>query len=384
MSTVVQLIVAMALGVWFVVAMGQDVSSYRIVPEAQRKTVLSYKKPSTPPRFAFPSEQGLLPSLATPPEHEEKVQPALATPSLLAALRVAESVPAAVRPSALLPPVKAALPPPLSFVLSPQNARSGFSKVSETPPPTLGSTAALVTDMESGERLFAFRSEKRWPLASLTKLMSAVVALERMGEHAVITISPSHASETTGSGAHVGLLKAGDRFEVKDVVAMMLLASSNEAADALADFYGRAHFIAAMNEKAREWGMDDTHFDEPTGLSAANQSTAQDLRVMAKQMFEGRREAFDITTHASWLATEVDSKDMRTVSSINLFAGTPNFLGGKTGYTDEAQGNLLSVFSHDGRTVIVVVLGTQDRFGETKKLYDWFTKAFSARPAVGG
>jgi D-alanyl-D-alanine endopeptidase (penicillin-binding protein 7) len=382
MSIVVQLIVAMALGVWLIVVAGQGSSSYRVAaPEARRRDALSHVKPSPPPRFAFPREEGFLGHLTAPAREEGKLQPA-PTPSL-ATLRSAESVPAAARPSApsleKAPPVP---PPSLPFLL--RNAQSGFSRAFEISPPVLGSTAAIVTDIESGEPLFALRSGKRWPLASLTKLMSAAVALERMGEHAVVTISPSHASETVGNTPQDAILKVGDRFKVKDIVAMMLLASSNEAAETLADFYGRAHFIAAMNEKAREWGMDNTHFDEPTGLSAANQSTAKDLHVMVKQMFAKHREIFDITTHASWTATEVDSKAARVVPSINLFAGTPSFLGGKTGYTDEAQGNLLSVFSHDGRAVVVVVLGTHDRFGETKKLYEWFTKAFSARPAVGG
>ncbi|MDO8663964.1 MAG: hypothetical protein Q7K44_00200, partial [Candidatus Liptonbacteria bacterium] len=171
-------------------------------------------------------------------------------------------------------------------------------------------------------------------------------------------------------------LKIGDRYSIGDLMFAALLESSNESAEAIASFVGRKEFIALMNKQVASWGFADTHFDDPTGLSASNQSTAVDLLGLSKQIYEKYPEIFKITQRPSGYITELNSNKKLLIKSINLFAGQDNFLGGKTGFIDEAGGNLLSIFSYRTRPIIIIVLDTGDRFGDTEKLLNWFMATY--------
>jgi len=156
----------------------------------------------------------------------------------------------------------------------------------------------------------------------------------------------------------------------------MLTVSSNEAAEALAQYVGRTDFLARMNTRAKAWGMLDTYFTDPTGLSSANQSTAADLQKLAWHIYSGYPAIFQASRKPKASIYEIHSKKRQTLTNINQFAGEAWFVGGKTGYTDDASGNLLTVFTHSHRPVIAVVLGTDDRFGESERLIDWFTAQY--------
>jgi len=240
--------------------------------------------------------------------------------------------------------------------------------------PRIEASVALVADLSSGEQYYNFHGEKRWPIASISKLMTAAVVLENIGTEQMITISERDIEPETA----VRMVNPGERYSAHDLLRIMLLASSNEAADAFANFYGKPEFIDRMNELAEVWGLRDTFFADPTGLSPANQSTAADLVLMARALYNRYPEVFRITREPRIAVTERTSGTDKAIQNINLFSGRDDFLGGKTGYTDQSQGNLLSLFSHDGRTVVLVVFGTADRFGETEKLNRWFKNAFSA------
>lgn len=234
----------------------------------------------------------------------------------------------------------------------------------------ISAVAGVVIDLDSSDILWERRMFQRHPLASLTKLMTAIVAAENIGLDTIIPI----ADIDVLSEGDAGDFKSGESFTVRDLIAAMLLASANDAADALARFYGTKPFVDAMQQKAAEFGMTNTSFFDPSGLSSLNQSTVYDLIAFVKALRASYPQHLILSSAKEYAILEQISKKPRVIKSINAFAGDPNFIGGKTGYTPEAHGNLLSVFNVNGRTVLIVVLGTDDRFGETRLLYEWVKK----------
>ena len=228
----------------------------------------------------------------------------------------------------------------------------------------LTASEGLVRLFGQNYSLAEFNANNHWPLASITKLMTAIVAYENMNLQKNITFS-SEAASLEGSA---GDFKAGETFKASDIMKAMLMLSSNRAAEALAEDFGKDKFISLMNQKAKELSLSDTAYFDPTGLSSSNQSTANDIYKLASYIYNTHPEIFSITRQAKTYIVELNSHKKRLITNINQFAGQANFIGGKTGFIDESQGNLVSVFKIDNQVVITVILGSQDRFGETKKL----------------
>lgn len=247
-----------------------------------------------------------------------------------------------------------------------------FYRTGDEAPPAILARAAIVADLETGEAYFELNPDTRWPLASITKLMTAVMAVQHMDQNGALTFTPG---DFDGS-AEADFLKAGDKYSFSDVLRIMLLLSKNEAAQALAGAYGKDKFVGGLNGLANDWGLGDTHFADPTGLSIANQSTILDIKKFALLIYRDYPNIFEITRRKRATITELNANRKLVISNINLFAGRSDFLGGKTGYTDDAGGNLVSIFSYGRRPILVVVLGTGDRFGETESLFNWFVRNF--------
>lgn len=247
---------------------------------------------------------------------------------------------------------------------------SPFAETGSAPAPDFACHATLIADIETGSVLYGTNADARWPLASLTKLMTATVVLDTMDLNEHVTVTPA----AVAVDPQQTILQAGDVYTVNDLLQVLLLPSSNVAAEALADAYGRTQFLAAMNARATAWGMASTYYDDPSGLSAGNQSTASDLLLLAQKVYADYPQILAITRTPQVTITELGSGRQSVVKSINDFAGRPDFIGGKTGYTDEAAGNLLSIFKYENRPVLIVVLGTEDgvRFADTLQLYQWF------------
>lgn len=231
-----------------------------------------------------------------------------------------------------------------------------FRHIGSAQPPEIQAKAAMVTDLKTGRAYFESNQNLRWPTASITKLMTALMTLKNMDLSQPVKIGD----------------EASDTYSGNDVLNTMLIISKNEAAEAFANVYGRNDFISGLNSLAREFGMSSTNFSDPTGLSVANQSTINDLQKLASNIYRNYPKIFEITRKKSVTVTELDSKKKTKLSNINIFAGTAGFVGGKTGHTDEANNNLLSVFSYANRPILVVILGADNSFEETEKLMDWF------------
>lgn len=238
--------------------------------------------------------------------------------------------------------------------------------------PEVNAAAAAVADLETGMPYFEMNGGRRWPMASITKLMTATVAFGQMDLEAEKIITDKDLEPLNG---YIDL-NVGDRYTINDLIKIMLTASNNGAAEAIASAYGRNEFINKMNEQAEEWDMRDTYFKDPTGISVSNQSTIRDLSKMVRKIYGDFPEVFEATRVSRVAVRDLSADKLVRINSNNEFAGQSSFLGGKTGYTDEARGNLISLFSYRGQDILIVVLGTENRFGETEDLFSWFKKSF--------
>lgn len=228
------------------------------------------------------------------------------------------------------------------------------------------SKAALIKylDYNYNRDILNLNTDERWPIASVTKLMTSVAAVESIGWDEKVQIS-GKAVQTEGTA---GSLLTGETYTVRDLIKAMLITSSNDAAVALSEFVGEKEFIDLMQKKARELNMLQTTYLEPTGLSFVNQSTANDLAKLAAYINESYPELFKISRLKEAQITDLKSGRTKTLSNIDKFAGQEDFLGGKTGYIDESGRNLVALFNVDGRKVLTITLGSDNSFVETDKL----------------
>ena len=238
----------------------------------------------------------------------------------------------------------------------------------------LGAREGLASYLNSDEILFERKAEGRWPIASITKLMTAIVATELGMTERKIELSDAMIMTEGDAGG----FKTGEVIAGADLLEAMLLASSNDAAEAFAQSYGQEAFIRRMNVKAQELRMLNTHYVDPSGLSPMNQSTPSDLYKLAGYLHAVHPAILDISRQRKATIVDLNTNRKRVVTTINEFAGQvfsvgsgkATFLGGKTGYIVEAEGNgnLLTVFTYNNKPFVIVVLGSPDRFGETKIL----------------
>lgn len=263
---------------------------------------------------------------------------------------------------------------PNSALLGPSHySASGFYRAHAGAPPPIEARAAAVADLLSGEGFYSLNPGVQWPLASFTKLFSGAVAWDLITPSQIITLDGADFLMANPGNP----LRPGERYSANDLLKAMFVISSNEAAEAFADFYGRDHFLSLMVDYARRWGLQNTNFKDPTGLSASDQSTIYDLAKAAPHIYQDYPGILKITRTPSAYIRELNSGRRILLKNINDFAIRSDFWGGKTGYTDEAQGNLLSIFNYGKRPVLVIVLGTADRFGDTQKLLEWFESNYA-------
>ncbi len=236
------------------------------------------------------------------------------------------------------------------------------------PPPVITATSALVIDPNSEFVYFAKDLDKRVPIASTTKIMTALVAVEYYDPQTILTVNP----EASVSGSAMGV-KIGEKLTFRSLLFGMLLNSGNDAAFTIASNYpgGIPGFVMAMNERAQVLGLKNTHFDNPAGFdSPTHYSSASDLAKITRVALKN----FQLSKVVSTQETTVSSADKTVVhklKNLNQLLGKNGVVGVKTGYTPEAKENLIGLVERDDKKVLTVVLGSDDRFGETEKLMNW-------------
>lgn len=227
----------------------------------------------------------------------------------------------------------------------------------------------MVADLSTGAVIAGSNINARWPTASITKLMTATLIFDQLATTTRITITP----QMFAVDPNERTLVIGGTYTVEDLLHLMLMPSSNVAAQAMADYIGQKQFMNEMNARAKQWGMTDTYFADPSGISAANESSAHDLLILAQHVYARYPGILALTDTPATTITELNSGKRIYVQSINVFAGEPNFIGGKTGNTPQAGANLLSIFNDAGRKIFITVLGAPALpFKDTSALYSWF------------
>ncbi len=238
-----------------------------------------------------------------------------------------------------------------------------------------------VDSQENEKILFEKISEEPLPIASLTKLMTALVVFdlnETYYPSQLITIT-KEAVLQEGSSKY-GDLRIGEELSVDNLLHIMLIESSNDAAFALSQPLGQEGFDGVMNLYARNLGLLNTQFVNPNGLEPDNPeepknfSTARDFSKLAKYILKNYPQIFEITNKRSYEVLKPDGSVHHFIpqNTNELLGEIPEIIGGKTGWNPEAGGCLLLVLknSRDNSYYINVILGSNDRFGEMKKLIE--------------
>jgi serine-type D-Ala-D-Ala carboxypeptidase (penicillin-binding protein 5/6) len=256
-------------------------------------------------------------------------------------------------------------------------ARLPAAAAAQAPPDVSSAAAAIVVDGRNGEVMFAKRPDQRRPIASTTKLMTALLALERTRPREVFT-APRYDALPAESRIN---LRTGERMTVHDLLEALLLESANDAAAAIAENISgsRAAFVEEMNARARELDLDETSYANPIGLDdPSNYSSARDLAKLTRVLLERPRFARIVDMPVA----ELDSGAMpRLIDNRNsLVASTPWVTGVKTGHTMGAGHVLVgSAEGRGGAEVISVVLGEPSetaRDADTLELLTWGLKQF--------
>jgi len=206
--------------------------------------------------------------------------------------------------------------------------------------------------------------------ASITKVMTALVALDYWSDlDTVIEVK----NEDRAIGQTISLVK-GERITLKNILAGLLVHSGNDAALAIADNYvgGYSAFVSAMNAKARALHLDHTTFKNPSGVEQyGHVTTSRDLAVLAASALQNPVIAQMVETKHI-VVTDVTGEIVHDLTTTNELLGAVEGLKGlKTGWTQNAGECLVSYINRDGHKIIVVVLNSLDRFGDTTKLINW-------------
>jgi D-alanyl-D-alanine carboxypeptidase len=236
--------------------------------------------------------------------------------------------------------------------------------------------AGLVFDLDTGETLWRHSPTAERPIASLTKIMSALLVAEEVGRlRREVEIGPEGAGlDAAGglTGSAVGL-EAGMRVKVGALFHAMLMASANDASTALAVHVARSseRFVDRMNERARRLGLDCTRFASPHGLEPANRSCPADLAVLTRLAMDqplvarvARRESAVVD-----FPMEGGERHLATTNPL-LQSGYDGTIGLKTGFTEQAGSSLVAVVRRDGRTLGAVLLDSPDAQDQAERLLD--------------
>ncbi len=245
--------------------------------------------------------------------------------------------------------------------------------------PIVKANAAIVVDMETNDILYAKNVYDRLPIASLTKLMTALVITDELPPEKIIEINDEAYTYNGNKSVTVGL-RSGDKMDIYNLLHASLIRSGNDASVALAVASAGSieAFAEKMNERVTALGLNDTHFTNPVGFDHPdNYSTAFDLSLIAKQAFR-RPLVREIMTKEIFTLKDASGKERGTFSNTNhLLNSYLEVLGGKTGTTPEAGQCLFFVVKNEeGHEILIILLGSPNRYQEAKVITDWIFRTY--------
>lgn len=234
--------------------------------------------------------------------------------------------------------------------------------------PVISANAALAIDLGSHVSLYEKDPDKKLLPASTTKIMTALVALNYYQENDIVEINGLKTA-----GQRLGL-SGGEKYRAQDLISALLIYSANDAVEALAHSYfgGQEAFVERMNQKAKELRLVNTHFENAIGFDGlGHYSTARDLVKVSEVAMRNDFFRETVATKEKTIS-EISGKQSFLLSSTNeLLGSVDGVMGVKTGWTENARENLVTYIERGGKEVLIAVLGSSDRFGETKELIDW-------------
>jgi len=248
----------------------------------------------------------------------------------------------------------------------------------------LKSSSALVLDQKNGSVLYSKNANEQRPIASITKLMTAMVVLDaNLPLDERITVEPEDVDTLRGSGSR---LAVGTTLTRREMLQLALMSSENRAASALGRHYpgGLRAFVVAMNRKAQQLGMSNSHFADSTGLHSANVSTANDLSKMVKASYRYSLIRAITTTPEYEVALPSRTLEYRNTNAL-VRAGQWDIGLSKTGFINEAGHCLVMQAKIAQRPTIIVLLdswGKNSRLGDANRIKKWLeasAPAFTAR-----
>lgn len=243
----------------------------------------------------------------------------------------------------------------------------------QTNAPMITAEASMFVETKNGQVLYAKNVHKRLPIASLAKVMTVLIALEHKGMEGQYLVSQRAADMEPDKM----LLIAGEKLTLKELLSGIFLISANDAAEVIAEetIGNREEFLKLMNTKAKQLGMNDTYFANPTGLdedSNNSYSTTYDLAILTRYLIKHYPEVVDISkTEHIYLPITETHQDYDMYSGINLLSTYPGVVGFKTGYTPEAGFTLITLARKNNQEVVGVLLGSKYRRDEARELLDY-------------
>jgi len=247
--------------------------------------------------------------------------------------------------------------------------------------------AAYVYDIATGEVLYSQNEEKRLPLASLSKLMTALVASDLVSQSTVIKVE----SEDVAIEGDSGLL-VGEKWRLKDIIDYTLMTSSNDGASAIATVAGsfgqssygepaivaKHSFVGRMNEKSEEIGLLHTYFLNESGLDLDKKvsgayGTAKDVAGLMRYIIENKPLIVESTTQSSAAFISLDNIEHTATNTNITISDLPGIIASKTGFTELAGGNLVVVMDAGlMHPIVIAVLGSsvEGRFADVRRLFE--------------
>ena len=248
--------------------------------------------------------------------------------------------------------------------------------------PEVSARASLIYDLTTNKVIYQKNAKEKLPMASLTKIMTSIVALENKKKDDKYFVSKEDLVGEDSMG-----LTAGEVLSLEELLYGLMLHSGNDAAETLANNFsgGRTKFIEAMNNKAKSLGLSDTNFTNPTGLEGDGKqyTTAYDILVIARYalinfpLFNKVVSTFDYN-----IPQTKTHKAFYLENETNLLSSYPGVKGVKTGYTPEAGLCLVTYLDYGGHKIIGILLGSDNRRREMKDLLDYSLRSLEINPPV--
>jgi D-alanyl-D-alanine carboxypeptidase (penicillin-binding protein 5/6) len=242
--------------------------------------------------------------------------------------------------------------------------------------PKIQGSAGLIADLNTNTILYQKNSLTHFPIASLTKLMTALIILEEHKLNEIVTIAPQ---STQVGGSIIGLIP-NEEITILSLLKGLLIQSGNDVAIALALHNSQTveAFVEKMNSKASNLNLQSTKFSNPMGFDDAdNFSTAQDLYILAKTVYEYDivKEIVNTKEETIYSTNKLTQHDLQTT---NLILDNYLNIGGlKTGTTSQAGGCFIGITKNNKTPHIAIILGSNDRFLDTKVMLDWAKNTFT-------